>query len=83
MSADSDDRSDRIELRGMAPRADMDESGFRALQFDILDAWLKGTSVQCVDWTNGEGDMHMIRAGQLGDITAPRASFPRSLARRP
>jgi phage gp29-like protein len=62
-------------LRKMKPAADRDESGFDALRYDILDAWLKGTSVQCVDWQTEEGDMHIVRAGQLGDITAPRASF--------
>lgn len=62
-------------LRKMKPCADRDESGFDALRYDILDAWLKGTSVQCLDWQTEDGDMHIVRAGQLGDITAPRASF--------
>lgn len=62
-------------LRSMRPRADADENGFKSLQFDILDAWLKGLSVQCVDWSDGDGQMNIIRAGKLGDVSAPRASF--------
>ncbi len=62
-------------LRRMVPEIGADENALHGLQFDILDAWFKGTCVQEIDWTNAEGDMNIIAAGKLGDITAPRATF--------
>lgn len=62
-------------LRQMQPQADCDENGLSGLQFDILDAWFKGVSVQEIDWTNPDGDMNIVRAGKLGDITAPRSTI--------
>lgn len=62
-------------LRKMQPDAASDENALEGLQFDILDAWFKGLTVQEVDWTTADGDLHIVRAGKLGDITAPRASF--------
>lgn len=52
----------------MRPDPAADENAFDATLYDILDAWGKGVSVLEVDW-------HIRRAGQLGDITAPRATF--------
>jgi len=61
-------------LRRMTPDPGADENGLYGMQFDILDAWFKGLSVQEIDWSNAEGDLNIIRAGKLGDITAPRAT---------
>lgn len=62
-------------LRRMVPEIGADENALHGLQFDILDAWFKGTCVQEIDWTNADGDLNIIAAGKLGDITAPRATF--------
>jgi phage gp29-like protein len=52
----------------MRPDPCADENAFEATIYDILDAWGKGTAVLEVDW-------EIRRAGQLGDITAPRSTF--------
>ncbi len=55
-------------IRRMSPEPAADENGFDGMIFDILDAWFKGVSVQEIDW-------QIVRAGQLGDITAPRSTY--------
>ncbi len=51
----------------MRPEPQADENGFEATIYDVMDAWAKGTSVIEVLW-------EMRQAGDLGDITAPRAT---------
>ena len=55
-------------IRRMSPDPAADENGFDGMIYDIRDAWFKGVSVQEIDW-------QVIRAGQLGDITAPRSTY--------
>jgi phage gp29-like protein len=49
-----------------APGAD--ENGLDGLLRDTLDAWFRGVSVQEIDW-------QQVRAGTLGQILAPRATW--------
>jgi phage gp29-like protein len=51
----------------MRPDPCCDENAFPETIRDILDAWGKGTSIQEILW-------EIRPAGQLGDITAPRAT---------
>lgn len=55
-------------LRGMRSDPAADENAWRGTLFDLLDAWLKGLSVLEIEW-------QFRRAGALGGITAPRATF--------
>lgn len=55
-------------LRKMRPDAAADENALPKVQFDLLDAWFKGVSLQEIDW-------HQVRCGNLGEIWGPRATF--------
>jgi phage gp29-like protein len=55
-------------LRGMAPDVNADENDLDDTLKDILDGWFRG--VVCL-----ENDWHVIAAGKLGRILAPRATF--------
>lgn len=54
-------------VRGMMPDPAGDEAGFESTIYDILDAWGKGISICEILW-------HQRPAGDLGDITAPKAT---------
>lgn len=51
----------------MSPDPAADENAFEQTVYDILDAWGKGFSVLEVLW-------HIRNAGNMGDISAPRAT---------
>lgn len=54
--------------RNMRPEAAADENGLGGMIFDVLDAWLKGLSVQEVCW-------QVVRTKGLGELIGPRATF--------
>lgn len=63
-------------LRRMMPEVAADENAIGGLQFDILDAWFKGLSVQEIDWTNGvDGDLNILQSARLGEFVAPRSTI--------
>ena len=55
-------------LRSMRPDAAADENALAGTINDLMDAWLKGTSILEVDW-------QITDAGKLGRVVAPRATF--------
>lgn len=55
-------------LRRMQPDACADENDLEDTLKDILDGWFRGVTCLEIDW-------HRTRAGALGDIIAPRATF--------
>lgn len=55
-------------LRRMRPDPSADENDLDGTLRDILSGWMVGITALEIDW-------HVVSAGKLGDITAPRATF--------
>jgi phage gp29-like protein len=55
-------------LRRMRPQIGADENDLEDTMKDVLDGWFRGVTCLETDW-------HVVQAGPLGSVIAPRATF--------